>query len=99
MCYSDRPFDESGGGKPYVHHSVVQRYLEDYYAHNTGEDEKNLVLGVTVEDVSKIDESWRLVLRKRLNDDQDYWWEEVFDAVVVAIGHYHVPMVCVFLFL
>jgi len=94
MTYSDKPFDED---KPYVHHSVVQRYLENYYRK---ENEENVVLGVTVEDLRKTndqDDGWRLTLRRRLKaedgTEKDYWWEEWFDAVVVATGHYHVPMI------
>lgn len=49
------------------------------------------------------DEEWRLVLRREERNDEngdgdggedvDYWWEERFDAVVVASGHFNVPYV------
>ncbi len=37
---------------------------------------------------------WTLALRKPVNGkDEDYWWTEAFDAVLVATGHYIVPWI------
>jgi hypothetical protein len=35
--------------------------------------------------------AWTLVLRRSKAGEDDYWWSEPFDAVVVSNGHYTVP--------
>jgi len=60
-----------------------------------------LELNTTVEDVLKVkhplnngSNQWKLTLRKYdALQDADVWWEETFDAVVLANGHYSVPTV------
>lgn len=50
----------------------------------------------TVELVDKAlgSDTWMLTLRKPVeNSDNDYWWSEEFDAVVIATGHYTVPYI------
>ncbi len=48
----------------------------------------------TVEDLSKYQEKWKLTLRKRnILRDVDIRWEDIFDAVVLANGHYSTPYV------
>lgn len=50
----------------------------------------------TVELIHKDQESgnWILTLRQPLeNGEEDKWWTETFDAVVIAAGHYHVPFI------
>jgi cation diffusion facilitator CzcD-associated flavoprotein CzcO len=48
----------------------------------------------TVELAEKVGSKWRLVLRKpHTTDGEDEWWEEHFDAIVVASGHYSVPYI------
>src|SRR5437667_10782291 len=45
-------------------------------------------------DLSKYQERWKLKLRKHDTlRDVDIWWEEIFDAVGLANGHYSVPFV------
>ena len=95
MTFSDMPYGPKSKGKQYVHRNIVREYLEDYYrSHGNME---NVELGVTVEEMSKVGDKWRLVLRKRRKredaEEEDYWWEERFDAVVLANGHYHIPFV------
>ncbi|MAD87490.1 MAG: hypothetical protein CL912_31420 [Deltaproteobacteria bacterium] len=53
-----------------------------------------------VEDLSVIEgsekgsERWRLTLRKHDSArGLDIWWQDEFDAVVLANGHYSVPFV------
>lgn len=51
---------------------------------------------ITVELVHKDPHTgkWVLTLRKPLqNGEEDRWWTETFDAVVVAAGHYSVPFI------
>jgi cation diffusion facilitator CzcD-associated flavoprotein CzcO len=60
-----------------------------------------LILNTTVEDLSKVPsgdglDRWRLTLRKcDAKRDVDEWWQEVFDAVVIANGQFSVPYVSI----
>ncbi|KAK4182701.1 hypothetical protein QBC35DRAFT_509483 [Podospora australis] len=95
MCFSDQRFAYG----PFVPHYVTKQYIDNYFAqHKT---DSFLVLNTTLEDLSKLPPStpggfnrWKLTLRK--HDpvlDVDLWWEETYDAVVLATGHYSVPYV------
>lgn len=96
MCFSDERFAYG----PFPPHYVPRQYLENYVAlHKL---DKHLVLNTTVEDLSRIPSfhpevsscRWRLTLRKHdVLRRMDIWWTEIFDAVVIANGHYAVPFV------
>jgi cation diffusion facilitator CzcD-associated flavoprotein CzcO len=81
---------------------VARQYIESYFSLH-GLDSL-LSLNTTVEDLSAVPahsdveangkEKWKLTLRKYdLSRHLDTWWEEFFDAVVIANGHYSVPYV------
>ena len=100
MSFSDLPFPYG----PFVPHHIPKQYIESYFS-NHGTDSL-LMLNTTVEDVSimkspsKSREKWKLTLRKYdAARHIDVWWEDNFDAVVLANGHYSVPFVCVVHFL
>lgn len=97
MCFSDALFPYG----PFAPHYIARQYIENYFSmHST---DKILEVNTTVEDLSLVfgagqkqeSSKWKLTLRKydptRL---VDVWWEETFDAVVLANGHYSVPYVC-----
>ncbi|KAI5867840.1 putative dimethylaniline monooxygenase [Durotheca rogersii] len=95
MAFSDRRFAYG----PFAPHYVPRQYIENYFSiHGT---DKFLVLNTTVEDISKLEpsldhslERWKLTLRRYDPARHvDVWWEEVFDAVILATGHYSVPYV------
>lgn len=96
MSFSDISFPYG----PFVPHYIPRQYIENYFpVHGL---DRFLVLGTTVEDISKLSygegdqagERWKLTLRKYdIVRNVDEWWEEVFDAVVIANGHYSVPFV------
>lgn len=96
MCYSDSPFAYG----PFVPHHVPRQYVENYFAtHGT---DPFLVLNTTVEDVSRLPPAphsagwnrWRLTLRQSDPVGHvDRWWQEDFDALIMANGHYSVPYV------
>jgi len=49
-------------------------------------------LNTTVELAEKVGDEWVLTLRKATPEgEKNYWWQETFDAIVVASGHYSVP--------
>ena len=79
-----------GFDTPFRHWTVIREYVESLIQRRGYE---NLVsYSTTVEKVEKIGEEWKLTLRKQ-ESQTDYWWEERFDAVVVATGHYAVPYI------
>lgn len=94
MSFSDKRFPYG----PFVSHETPREYLQNYYLLHGMED--LLVLNTTVEDLSKISTEsgryrWRLTLRKHnMDQDVDEWWQEVFDAVIIANGQFSVPYVC-----
>ena len=96
MAFSDARFAYG----PFAPHYVPRQYLENYATQHKVDE--HLVLNTTVEDVTRLPpekgreglDRWRLVLRRHdLARHVDVWWEEIFDAVVVANGHYSVPIV------
>ncbi len=92
MSLSDRPFPYG----PFVPHWIPKQYLAEYVAFH-GQD-RNLVLNTTVEDITHLSstDGWRLTLRKHdPSRNVDEWWQEEFDAVVLANGHYSVPFVSI----
>ena len=66
----------------------VLRYIQTLHARHAD----FLVLNTTLERASKRDSKWVLTLR-RSERDEDYWYEESFDALVVATGIYWVPKI------
>jgi cation diffusion facilitator CzcD-associated flavoprotein CzcO len=92
--FSDIPFAYG----PFVPHHVPRQYIESYITHH--KVDTYLELQTTVEDLLHIPssptdhESWKLTLRK--HDPVrtvDIWWNEMFDAVILANGHYSIPFV------
>ena len=95
MAYTDLPFPYG----PFVPHHIPKQYIENYFSvHRT---DSFLQLNTTVEDLSRITsatsdkaDSWKLTLRKHDPiQNVDVWWEEYFDAVILANGHYTIPYV------
>lgn len=96
MSFSDKAFPYG----PFVPHWVPKQYVQDYFSwHRT---DLALVLNTTVEDVSRqtaqnCPERWKLTLRRHDSlRDLDIWWEEHFDAVIIANGHYSIPIVRIY---
>jgi cation diffusion facilitator CzcD-associated flavoprotein CzcO len=97
MSFSDIPFPYG----PFVPHHVPRQYLENYLSAHKLDGKEHLSLNTTVEDLfltkkgkGKAEERWKLTLRK--HDPLrvvDSWWDEEFDAVIIANGHYAVPFV------
>lgn len=87
---SDHSISLHGNDTPFRSHQVIRQYIEDLVDRKGYRD--FLEYNTTVELVEKHGEEWRVVLRKG-GEELDYWWEERFDAVVVANGHFSVPYV------
>ncbi|TVY30489.1 Thiol-specific monooxygenase [Lachnellula hyalina] len=103
MSFSQEPFPEErsalnikrhGPDSPFRHWKAVEGYLQSLVNRRGYQD--LVTYNTTVELVSKNSETgqWTLTLRQPLeNRKEDRWWQESFDAVLVANGHYHVPMI------
>ncbi|KAI9932001.1 hypothetical protein ASPWEDRAFT_171871 [Aspergillus wentii DTO 134E9] len=102
MAFTHTPFPEVnsaqsveklGRANPTRPFRLVAGYLEDLF-----KDYLHLVsFNTTVEKVEKKGEEWIVTLRRsgqlHHGEHRDYWWQETFDAVVVASGHYSVPLI------
>ncbi|CAI5757969.1 unnamed protein product [Candida verbasci] len=101
MTYSDvNKWNVSGSSEDgkYVPGNIVQEYIEKYIVRNINESRFELKLGTAVEDVERYDKDqggygFKLTIRTPYNKDQDYWYQDRFDYVIVATGHYHVPYI------
>ncbi|KAJ5164469.1 uncharacterized protein N7500_006299 [Penicillium coprophilum] len=94
MANSIASIEKFGRDNPTRPRQTVLRYLEELFVPFL----HLLVLDTTVENATKTDDGqWKLTLRRRnvqhgtSNAPRDYWWEEQFDALVVASGHFTVP--------
>lgn len=78
-----------GPNHPFRHIDVVRHFIQDEFKKYSD----MVQYRTSVERVYKREGKWILVLREinKDNDGQDYWYEESFDAVLVANGHYSVP--------
>lgn len=85
---SARSLSEYGPGAPFRHHSAIREWVEGVFAR--GGHEKLLELNTTVERAEKTGGEWVVTLRKETLG-RNFWWQERFDALVVATGHYNVP--------
>lgn len=98
MAYTQEPFPDSlsertvakyGPGAPFRHRETVRGWIEDIFLRHR----HLLELNTTVERALKNNQGeWVITLRKE-TPAKDYWWEETFDALVVATGHYNVPWI------
>lgn len=83
-----------GPNSPFRHWMAVEGYIQALL-NRMGYNEC-VSYNTTVELVHKDTETgkWILTLRKPLEDGaEDQWWNESFDAVVIAAGHYTVPFI------
>ncbi|KAJ5383567.1 Glycoside hydrolase family 71 [Penicillium concentricum] len=94
MSNSIASIEKFGRDNPTRPRHIVLRYLEELFIPFL----HLLVLDTTVETAVKTDDGkWKLTLRRRnvqhgtSSEPKDYWWEEQFDALVVASGHFTVP--------
>ena len=89
---SQRTLSRYGQGAPFRHREVIRRWVEDIFVRNGSH--KQIVYNTTVEQARKDNQNWVLTLRKGdETSKQDDWWQEEFDAVVVASGHYSIPYI------
>ncbi|GJC86157.1 thiol-specific monooxygenase [Colletotrichum liriopes] len=68
----------------------IREWVEHIFVRNG--HEKLLELNTTVELAEKKGDEWVLTLRKDL-PGKNQWWQETFDALIVATGHYNIPWI------
>ncbi|KAF3988259.1 hypothetical protein FT663_03465 [Candidozyma haemuli var. vulneris] len=100
MTYSDEKAWLPGSKNKYVDRGDVRNYIDRYIGRHKNESSVRLVPNTAVEDVQRnvvtdkeIPYDFTLTLRHQLQDSTEEWYQEKFDAVVVATGHYHVPFI------
>lgn len=99
---SERTRKQHGPDSPFRPREVIRTWVEDIFRRNG--NEKLIEFGTSVELAEYIEPNqnnneegeWVLTLRKSVPDPnkgakKNVWWQERFDAVVVATGHYYLP--------
>ncbi|PYI19607.1 putative dimethylaniline monooxygenase [Aspergillus violaceofuscus CBS 115571] len=99
MCFSQEPIpkilsertlSQYGPDSPFRHREVMRDWVEDVF--KRGNHEHLVEFETSVELAQHTGQEWVLTLRKSAAGcETDYWWQERFDAVVVATGHYYLP--------
>lgn len=89
---SEQTLERYGANAPFRHRSIIREWVKQIFVRN--ESHVSIDFHTTVELVEKRGQNWTLTLRKELpSSQQDQWWQDNFDAVVVASGHYSLPYV------
>lgn len=101
MSFTQEPFPSQlsalsvrqyGPNSPFRHREVVREWIQGLF--NRNGYERLVEYNTTVERAEKIGQDWVLTLRRSTQDEgEDIWWQETFDAVIVANGHYSIPFV------
>ncbi|EXJ78573.1 hypothetical protein A1O1_08974 [Capronia coronata CBS 617.96] len=89
---SERALAQYGPNAPFRHREVIREWVEEIFNHAGHQD--LVEFNTTVEHAEKRGDEWVLTLRKLIPEKKrNHWWQEVFDAVVVATGHFSLPYV------
>ncbi|OJD30793.1 thiol-specific monooxygenase [Diplodia corticola] len=89
---SEQSLSRFGPDAPFRHRSVIRDWVENIFV-QAGHT-KLVEFSTTVELAEQRGDEWILTLRKEIpGKDKDVWWQETFDALVVASGHYYVPFI------
>jgi cation diffusion facilitator CzcD-associated flavoprotein CzcO len=100
MSYTQEPFPLKLVGElesasvdkntPFRKSEVIREWVDGLVSRNNYRD--LVEFNTTVEKAEKIGSEWVLTLRKSLpGGSHNYWWQESFDALIVASGHYSIP--------
>ncbi|KAI1078742.1 thiol-specific monooxygenase [Whalleya microplaca] len=89
---SEQTLKQYGVGTPFRHREVIREWVEQIF--RRGGHDKLISFNTTVERAEKQENNWVLTLRKDIpGEGKDYWWQEEFDAMIVASGRYNVPYI------
>ncbi|CAI5758132.1 unnamed protein product [Candida verbasci] len=82
--------DKSRKIYPFLYHQELAQRFSQFIE---GEKLENWIrFNTSVEDVSRKDGKW-VITARQVEDGKDKWYQETFDAIVVANGHYTVPYI------
>lgn len=93
MTYSDETRWLDRDIAKYADREDVRQYIERYILRHADRENVRVERGTAVEEVvENQDKRFLLTLRHSLGN-QDEWYQESFDAIVICLGHYHVPFI------
>lgn len=103
MCFSQEPIPEIvseqslakyGPDSPFRHRELIREWIEDVFVRGQSYDLIQFNTTVELAEYDKKSAEWKLTLRKEQpGKETDYWWQEKFDALVVASGHFYLPYI------
>ncbi|KAM5354966.1 hypothetical protein ACJ41O_001612 [Fusarium nematophilum] len=89
---TERVLPQYGPNPAFRHREVIRQWVENIFTKN-GND-RLVEFNTSVELAEKSGDEWVLTLRKDVpGESTNYWWQERFDALIVASGHYHLPYI------
>lgn len=103
MCFSQEPIPEIvsersstqyGPDSPFRHRELIREWIEAVFTR--GKSRELIQFNTTVElaEYNQKSEEWILTLRSETpGKETDYWWQERFDTLVVASGHFYLPYI------
>ncbi|CUM63880.1 uncharacterized protein PRCAT00001468001 [Priceomyces carsonii] len=84
--------DDTSPINPFIMHHQLNAYIENFIEKSSLE--KYIRYNTEVRKITKRDGEWHLALKHgNKNLKKVDWYEETFDAIVVANGHYNVPYI------
>lgn len=93
---SELSIGRHGKDTPFRPYTAVKTWVNNMIDKVSKDEEVRISYNTTVEHVEKDNatNTWTVTLRQPIEgQEEDHWWTETFDAVVVANGHYFVPWV------
>lgn len=103
MCFSQEPIPEIvserslaqyGPDSPFRNRELIREWIEGVFIRG---QTKHLIQFKTTVELAEYDQKsaeWILTLRsEQPGKEADYWWQERFDALVVASGHFYLPYI------
>jgi cation diffusion facilitator CzcD-associated flavoprotein CzcO len=79
-----------GKDAPFRHRELIRGWVENIFVR--GGSLPLVEFNTTVEHAEKRGNTWTLTLRKAApKSTENHWWQESFDALVVATGHFSIP--------
>lgn len=103
MCFSQEPIQEIvserslaqyGPDSPFRHREVMRKWVEGVFVRGKSIDLIQFNTTVELAEYNQKSAEWNLTLRREQpGKETDYWWQEQFDALVVASGHFYLPYI------
>lgn len=83
-----------GPDSPFRHRELIREWIEDVFIRGQSYDLIQFNTTVELAEYDTKSAEWKLTLRKEQpGKETDYWWQEKFDALVVASGHFYLPYI------